>query len=122
MLLSLYTTMSSRTAEEREKFNALNTQVTVIRYQVDTLLAAGIQRAWDAGSVLHRPEPKFAERDRLLEGWRKHELNDADKMRLMLELDRLRRDVEEPDSVRTLASEILRAMEQQGRDQMLKPK
>jgi len=122
MALSLYTRASDRSAEQTAAFNNLDKQVAVMRSQVDTLLAASLQRAWDSAMVLHRPEPKFARRDQLLEGWRKHDLSADDKAELAGILTSLLHDTNEPDAVRTLSAEILRAMEQEHRDQPGEPK
>lgn len=121
LALALYVAVSGWKGAESDRVRALELSVAVLKNQMDTVLSNSLQRALDAGTILHRPEPQFKERDALLVKWGQHELDEEGKTRLMQVLTDVLGDKDQPDGARSLAAEILRAMQQQYRDQPGEP-
>lgn len=122
MLLSVYTRGSDRSAEQTAAYNKFHEEFTVVRYQVDTLLATVARSAFQAGEIMHRPEVKFARRDELLVKWGQHQLSGDEKLELLGTMQEVFEDKAQPDAQRGYAGLIVQAMKQQAADQPGEPK
>lgn len=99
-----------------ERLRSVEIQAALSTQSIAALLAVNLQRALDAATILHRPEAKFANRDRLLVTWASNALTPTDWKELTDMLNVVLTDKQEPDEARRLAAEILRAMQTQQRD------